>query len=136
MTIVGKRIAARRKELDMTQAQLAKKVGIGKSSINRYENDTGDLPLSRAQAIADALECRLSDLMADAAETGGYRRDTDPLTVSLQVPIENMCCEDKVKVAEYIEFLQTRHAWEQNKDRGPVITRIERGAPAVITKIS
>lgn len=53
---VGKLIASRRKELGMTQAELAQKSGYSnKSSIAAIESGIIDVPVSKANDLAKAL---------------------------------------------------------------------------------
>lgn len=60
---VGERIKQRRIELNMTQDELAKKVGYkSRSSINKIELSR-DLPLPKVQKVAKVLECSPSYLM-------------------------------------------------------------------------
>ena len=61
---VGERIAARRKELNMTQEELAKKLGYkSRSSINKIELEWSNVPLSKLEKVADALDCEATYLM-------------------------------------------------------------------------
>lgn len=60
---VGERIKKRREELNLTQDELAKKVGYkSRSSINKIEMSR-DLPLRKVEKMAAALETTPSDLM-------------------------------------------------------------------------
>lgn len=60
---VGERIKQRRIELNMTQDELAKKVGYkSRSSINKIELSR-DLPLPKVQKVAKVLECSPSYLI-------------------------------------------------------------------------
>ena len=61
---VGERIAARRKELNMTQEELAMKLGYkSRSSINKIELSWSKVPLSKLEKVAAALDCDASYLM-------------------------------------------------------------------------
>lgn len=61
---VGERIAARRKELNMTQEELAYKLGYkSRSSINKIELAWSKVPLSKVEKVAAALECDAAYLM-------------------------------------------------------------------------
>ena len=56
--MVGKKIKARRLELNMTQDELAQKCGYkSRSSINKIELDINDVPRTKLIKIAEALEC-------------------------------------------------------------------------------
>lgn len=53
---IGGRIKSRRDELDMTLDEVAAKVGVSKSTIQRYENGLiGRIKLPVIESIADAL---------------------------------------------------------------------------------
>ncbi len=63
---IGERIKARRRELNLTQAQLANKIGVSYQAISKYENgvvDIQDLPTKRLSVIASALETTPEYLM-------------------------------------------------------------------------
>lgn len=64
MTRIGSRIMARRKELDMTQEELAKRMGYkSKSTINKIENGTNDIPQSKIAKFAEVLDTSIAFLM-------------------------------------------------------------------------
>ena len=60
---VGDRIRERRKELNLTQAELGKKLGWGKSAVCRVENEGNNITTDRITKIANALEVSPSYLM-------------------------------------------------------------------------
>lgn len=56
MTGIGKRIMAKRKELGLTQEELALKMGYkSKSTINKIEMGINDIPQSKIAQFAEAL---------------------------------------------------------------------------------
>ena len=64
MLEIGKNIMARRKELGMTQEELAKKMGYkSKSTINKIENGTNDIPQSKIVKFAEVLKTTPAYLM-------------------------------------------------------------------------
>ena len=64
MTDIGKRILSRRKELGMTQEELALKVGYkSKSTINKIELGINDIPQSKIIKFAEVLDTSPSALM-------------------------------------------------------------------------
>ena len=64
MTRIGNRIMARRKELNLTQEELAKKMGYkSKSTINKIENGTNDIPQSKIVKFAEVLDTTIAYLM-------------------------------------------------------------------------
>ena len=89
MTIVGERIKARRKELEMSQRDLAEKMGYSNhSTITRIEAGKVDLPQSRIAQFADALGVTPGHLMgwdAEPEDLGGLAAQvlTDPELLKL-----------------------------------------------------
>ena len=57
------RIAEVRKAVKITQEELAKKLGINRATLSKYENGTIDLSLSQLQKIAEALGVEVWDLL-------------------------------------------------------------------------
>ena len=62
--LIGERIKARRLQIDMSQDELAKRVGYkSRSSINKIELDGRGLPYPKIVKIAEALQVTPSYLM-------------------------------------------------------------------------
>ena len=62
---IGKRIRKRRKELNMSVEELARKVGKDRSTIYRYENgDIGNMPLELVSPMAEALKMTPQELLS------------------------------------------------------------------------
>ena len=77
--LVGERIRKRRKELGLTQTELAIKTGYSdKSAISKIENRGDDLNQSKIAKFAEALDTTPSYLM-------GWTEDPAGITVSIQV---------------------------------------------------
>lgn len=69
MAHIGTRIRARRKELKLTQADLAARLGYrDKSTIAKIEAGINDITQSRVVQFADALETTVSYLLGDNEE--------------------------------------------------------------------
>ncbi|MCB9789960.1 helix-turn-helix domain-containing protein [Candidatus Nomurabacteria bacterium] len=54
--IVGKQLKKARSEKNLSQEELAQKVGISRMMISRYEISSSDIPLDKLQKIAEILE--------------------------------------------------------------------------------
>jgi len=63
--MIGERIRERRKELGMTQDELANKVGVKKTSISNYEVNTNSPPEKIIIKLMEALNCDANYLFAD-----------------------------------------------------------------------
>ncbi|MGI9510271.1 MAG: short-chain fatty acyl-CoA regulator family protein [Geminicoccaceae bacterium] len=80
-TIVGTRIRQRRREIGMTQAHLAKAVGISASYLNLIEWNKRRIAGTRLREIAEALQLPLDDL-----ESSAERRLLEILTEIAHLP--------------------------------------------------
>jgi transcriptional regulator with XRE-family HTH domain len=60
-------IAEWRTHRNLSQEQLANRVGTTKSSISRWENNGRDVTFGALAAIAEALSCDVADLRRDPA---------------------------------------------------------------------
>ncbi|BET95643.1 MULTISPECIES: helix-turn-helix domain-containing protein [Xenorhabdus] len=54
--LVGKRIQMKRKEIGVTAAELADKIGVSHQQLSRYERGTNKISLEHLVAISIALE--------------------------------------------------------------------------------
>lgn len=62
---VGKKIREARKNLDMTQLELARLTGYTDSTIRHIEKGEVDLPISKLKALANALRVTVDYLIGD-----------------------------------------------------------------------
>lgn len=67
----------------ITQSELAKMTGIGRSSISQYLSGKNEPTDERKSVIAEAIGCRVVDL--DATETTSFSVDTDTKMKRLSV---------------------------------------------------
>ena len=62
---LGSRVRLRRRELGLSQEQLARQVGITFQQIQKYERGANRLSFSRLVEIAHALHCGVMDIVGD-----------------------------------------------------------------------
>lgn len=62
---IGENTKKIRLEAGLTQEELAKKVGVGRSMLAQIERGTKTLSLPLAIDLADALECSVYDFITD-----------------------------------------------------------------------
>jgi transcriptional regulator with XRE-family HTH domain len=60
---LGTTIRLRRRSLNMSQGELAELCGVTFQQIQKYENGSNRISFSRLVRIADALKCRVTDLV-------------------------------------------------------------------------
>lgn len=105
MTEIGKNIMSRRKELGMTQEELAEKMGYkSKSTINKIELGKNDIPQSKLSQFAQVLRTTPAYLMGweqvqkknDTMTDIVIRMRTDSEFLSLVETLNNLD-EDKIR---------------------------------------
>lgn len=69
---LGKKIRARRKELGMTQEELAEKLGVGHQALSRIENGVMAPKMDRLPLLAKSLKCKVPDLFQTDDDSPDY----------------------------------------------------------------
>lgn len=112
-TGIGKRIKQQRLELNLTQSELASRLGLtSKSTICKIETGVDNLTLDRVVKFAEALECTPGYLMGwDEEETPINKMTTlsalldDPQALNAIKNLLTLSDEKKEVVYQYINFL-------------------------------
>ena len=100
--MVGKLIKARRIELNMTQEELAKKLGYkSRSTINKIELDINDVSQSKLVKIAKALDCSPADFI-EPIEHPTSSKDSILKYAQILASLDNAKQDN---VMQYIDFL-------------------------------
>lgn len=98
---IGQRIQQRRKEINMSADELAKKLGIDRSTIYRYENgDIKKIPLDILEPIAKALNTTPTYLM-DYWDIGQKIKNARLLHGLTQEQLGNLVGVQKSAIAKY-----------------------------------
>jgi len=78
MRIMGERLRALREGVGLSQAKVGKLLDTTQSSVNRYENDVGDPPLSTLLWYADYFDVSLDYLFGRTDKPEGKLYDFRP----------------------------------------------------------
>lgn len=73
---IGRRIAAARKAKDITQVELAKRLGVSQGNVSGYERGTLRIPCDQLLAIAQALRVSADELLGLARPAAHRERAT------------------------------------------------------------
>lgn len=84
---VGDRIRDRRKSLKLTQEELGKKLGWGRSAVCRVEKEGNNITTDRIAKIAKALNCTPSYLM-------GWSTSAEQTTIFDFIDIDSIPCDE------------------------------------------
>lgn len=112
---LGENIRAARERLNMTQDELAKKLGYkSRSSINKIESGENDIPQSKVIDFAKALDVTVMDLLgptaADAVPPGFLPLpETESLPVVGQVACGTPILAEQ-NITEYVDVPKAAHA--------------------------
>lgn len=66
LTRLGAAVRARRKELGISQEELAAASGVERSNMGKIERGENNLSILNLIRIADSLKCSATDILADA----------------------------------------------------------------------
>ena len=111
MNHIGIRIKQRREELNMTQEELANKLGYkSKSTINKIEAGINDIVQSKVFSFAEALDTTAAHLMGwdientDANQSLSNIENIIPLPNTKKIPLlGKIACGDPITAVENIE---------------------------------
>ena len=103
---LAQRIASRRKELNMTQEELARKLGYKtKSTISRIESGDNDIPLYKVDAFANALKTTRAYIMGwdDAPSLPPYDNIV-PITTHKIPVLGTIACGTPIYAQQQFEY--------------------------------
>ena len=119
-TTIGDRIRQRRKELNLTQDELAKRMGYSsRTAISNVEKGGEDLTSTRIQKYADALECSPAYLMGweDAPSASFFfttrNKEGNKVSTSILPIPETFETTDKSRFIAYFSYI-TRNEHARN----------------------
>ena len=101
--ILGNYIAARRKELGMTQANLAEKIHVTDKAVSRWERGVGLPDIDNLEALAKALDVSLVSLMRG--------KTCDEKHISIQDAEELVTNQDIKRNIEAKERILGKYTW-------------------------
>ncbi|UII69665.1 helix-turn-helix domain-containing protein [Pseudomonas sp. HN11] len=64
---IGRMIAKHRTERNLTQEEMAERMGIGSEAISRLERGVVELSVVKLMQLADIFECRMDELLTESS---------------------------------------------------------------------
>ncbi len=80
----GERLAALRKERQLTQVQLAEQLGVSQQAVTAYESGQRRVPISTLPPLAQALGVTVEELIGTPAQRAGKRGPAPKLQQQLE----------------------------------------------------
>lgn len=109
MSELGKRIRKIRKDLGMSQTELANKVGLSYAQIGRYETKNAQPQTEILKKIAETLEVSVDFLLNGSKEEQAKNRLSDTELINQFKAVEQMGDEDKYIIKQLIDaFIKKR----------------------------
>lgn len=101
------RIKSAREDLKLTKRELAKRIGVHESSINKYEKGLVDIPLSKISELARVLKVTEAYLM-------GWEEKSEQPPQGLQIPVlGNVAAGIPISAVEDIlDYEEVPQSWE------------------------
>jgi transcriptional regulator with XRE-family HTH domain len=101
-TVVGKAIAYRRVMANLTQEDVAERLGIGQEAISRMERGVASPTVARLADLADIYKCDLSQLLSEASD----RKDDQAKVIS--AIIGRLPSADRLLLIEWLKVFADR----------------------------
>lgn len=115
-SIIGNRIKILRKELKLTQEELALKLGLkGKSSIANYEKGTISPSDDIKLQMANLFNCSIDYLMGISDIRNSQKINLDKLDIAFATGIKGLNKENQKIAKDIIEGLLAKQKNEENK---------------------
>ena len=100
--MVGRAIAKYRMAADLTQEQVAERLGIGNEAVSRIERGLVMPNVARLMQLADAFGCDISDLLTEVSS-----RPSDQAKHLARL-LAKVSSKDREMIVEIVERLTTR----------------------------
>ena len=102
MQEIMNRMKSRREELDMSYQTLSDKVGISKSTLQRYETGSiKNMPIDKLEDIAKALNVSPSSLM-------GWDEPSEPTTIAAHFDGSEYTEDELDEIRQFAEFVKNK----------------------------
>lgn len=151
MDTIGTRIAARRKELKMTQEDLAVKLGVSAQAVSKWENDISCPDISLLPKLVKALDITTDELLTGKTSNVQvvpeekrksldeltmriyvFSADGDKVKVNLPMPLVKVCLEMGVNIApNFVDGIDAL----KNLDLQKIMDLAERGVIGKLVEV-
>jgi transcriptional regulator with XRE-family HTH domain len=99
----GKRIAQFRKQANLTQAQLAQKMGLKQQLVAAYEKGTRRIPLSYLKTLAQSLSVDIEDLLGVERRNG--KRGPTPIFLKKMEQLQKLSPQKQKFVLDFLDTI-------------------------------
>jgi len=117
VAVIGSRLRRLRKERKLTQAELARQIGIQQSDLSRMEKGEYRVSLDNLFKILGAFELQISDFFVDrAAPEQLLQRPLSHENMQMLHMLRELSPEARQEVREFVEFKVRRARAEHRAD--------------------
>lgn len=100
--LIGKRIKEKRKQINLTQEQLAEKIGVTVGYVSQCERGISKINLEKLSEICDVLNCDLSYFV-----TGSTVESSQYLNDEFYEKYSNLSAVQKKQILSIIDIIKT-----------------------------
>jgi len=102
--MIGTHLRLARQQRNLTQSELARRVGLDESTLEQYETGMRPIPLPELELLANALDLRLEDLFDQRGPVGEWRLRHQAIQQFLELPEELQAFIRKPVNRPYLEL--------------------------------
>lgn len=102
---VGQRILQKRKELNLSQEELARRVGVDRTTVAKWESGSNNLKQSVVKKLADALECSPVWLVG---------LDNPDIMIEFEATMNTMTTQQLNRIMAYATYLIARRDMDED----------------------
>ncbi|WP_299026445.1 helix-turn-helix transcriptional regulator [uncultured Thermanaerothrix sp.] len=102
--MIGTYLRLARQQRNLTQGELARRVGLDEGTLEQYETGARPIPLPELELIANALDLRLEDLFDQRGPVGEWRLRRQAVQQFLELPEELQAFIRKPVNRPYLEL--------------------------------
>lgn len=120
---VGSRLRKLRKERGLTQADLARQIGIQQSDLSRMEKGEYRVSLDKLFKILAVFELDLADFFGDKPTEAAEQQPLSQQDMQILHMLRELSPEGRVEVQEYLEFKLRK----ERQERRTITSRLRSG---------
>lgn len=93
----------------ISMSELSRRVGLAKSAVSRYFNESREFPLNKADDFAKALGISTEYLLGFEEEDSKPSKNINTIAAHID---DNVTEEEMEEIVRYIEFIKSKHDTE------------------------
>lgn len=106
---IGEKLKIRRKELNLTMLQVAKKTGVSEATVSRWESgDIANMRRDKIVSLANALKVTPAFIMGETDNPASLDEQLSHEEFALYGEVHDLTDEEKQRVLDFIKFTKSQ----------------------------